>query len=90
MPVPIPGLEVGSDSQKDEFFMISGRPKTGFFRHISGAPGYIPPIPASYQPRSLILGRLWHDSGLILGRLWVDSGGFICVSSAPAARFRYF
>ena len=52
MPVPIPGPEVGSDSLKDKFLMIFGRPKTGFFGKISGAPGYIPPIPASYQPRS--------------------------------------
>ena len=54
MPVPIPGPEVGSDSLKVEFLMIFGRPKTGFFGQISGAPGYIPPIPASYQPRSLL------------------------------------
>ena len=52
MPVPIPGPEVGSDSLKFKFLMIFGRPKTGFFDQISGAPGYIPPIPASYQPRS--------------------------------------
>ena len=52
MPVPIPGPEVGSDSQKVKFLMISGRPKTGFLDQISGVPGYIPPIPASYQPRS--------------------------------------
>ena len=52
MPVLIPGPEVGSDSLKVKFLMIFGRPKTGFFGQISGAPGYIPPIPASYQPRS--------------------------------------
>ena len=51
MPVLIPGPEVGSDSLKVKFLMIFGRPKTGFFEQISGAPGYIPPIPASYQPR---------------------------------------
>ena len=54
MPVPIPGPEVGSDSLKVKFLMIFGRPKTGFFGQISGAPGYIPPIPASYQPRSIL------------------------------------
>ena len=53
MPVPIPGPEVGSDSLKVKFLMIFGRPKIGFFGWISGALGYIPPIPASYQPRSL-------------------------------------
>ena len=53
MPVPILGPEVGSDSQKVKFLMMFGRPKTGFFDQISGALGYIPPIPASYQPRSL-------------------------------------
>ena len=52
MPVPIPGPEVESDRQKVKFLLIFGRPKTGFFGQISGAPGYIPPIPASYQPRS--------------------------------------
>ena len=52
MPVPIPGPEVGSDSLKVKFLMIFGRPKTGFFDQISGVPGYIPQIPASYQPRS--------------------------------------
>ena len=34
MPVPIPGPEVGHDSQKVVFLMISGRPKTVFFREI--------------------------------------------------------
>ena len=54
MPVPIPGPEVDPDSQKVKFLMISGRPKTGFFDQISGVPGYMPPIPASYQPRSFL------------------------------------
>ena len=63
MPVPIPGPEVGSDSLKVKFLMIFGRPKTGFLDQISGAPGYIPPIPASYQPRS------WW------GAAWVRVGG---------------
>ena len=53
MPVPIPGSKVGSDSLKVKFLMIFGRPKIGFFGQISGAPGYIPPTPASYQPRRL-------------------------------------
>ena len=59
MPVPIPGPEVGSDSLKVKFLMIFGRPKTGFLEQISGAPGYIPPIPASYQPRRDPLEGLW-------------------------------
>ena len=50
MPVPIPGLKVGSGSQKVKFLTIFGRPKTGFFDQNSCVPGYIPPIPASYQP----------------------------------------
>ena len=45
MPVPIPGPEVRSDSLKVKFLMIFGRPKTGFFDKISGAPGYIPQFP---------------------------------------------
>ena len=55
MPVPNPGSKVGFDTLKVKFLMISGRPKTRFFGQISGAPGYIPPIPASYQPRSACL-----------------------------------
>ena len=69
MPVPIPGSKVGSGKVK--FLTISGRPKTRFFGYISGVPGYIPPIPASYQPRSLVY--------LVF---LVFSSGFICVSSA--------
>ena len=64
MPVPIPGPEVGSDSLKVKFLMIFGRPKTGFLDQISGAPGYIPPIPASYQPRR-------GDPGRPLGEPWL-------------------
>ena len=58
MPVPIPGPEDGSDSLKVKILTIFGRPKTGFFDKISGAPGYIPPIPASYQPRSVGMPRV--------------------------------
>ena len=68
MPVPIPGPEVGSDSQKVKFLMISGRAKTGFFDQISGVPGYIPPIPASYQPRSFTLNARCHIA-VLQGRL---------------------
>ena len=32
MPVPIPGLKVGSDIEKVKFLTIFGRPKTGIFR----------------------------------------------------------
>ena len=42
MPVPIPGLKVGSDSQKIKLLMISGRPETRFFDQISGVPGRAP------------------------------------------------
>ncbi len=45
MPVPIPVSKVGSDSQKDKFLTISGRPKTGFFDKISGVPGPFPQFP---------------------------------------------
>ena len=62
MPVPIPGPEVGSDSLQVKFLMIFGRPKTGFLDQISGAPGYIPPIPASYQPHSF-----WRSAESALG-----------------------
>ena len=31
MPVPIPGLKVGSDIQKVKFLTTCGRPKPGFF-----------------------------------------------------------
>ena len=89
MPVPIPGPEVGSgsDSQKVKFLPIFGRPKTGFFDQISRAPGYIPPIPASYQPRRQSRAcrvsvrclsrvcRAWGGVlGLVLGKFWVGSG----------------
>jgi hypothetical protein len=39
MPVPIPGLKVGSDNQKAKFLTIFGRPKTGIFRRVRGVPG---------------------------------------------------
>ena len=39
MPVPIPGLKIGSDNQKVEFLTIFGRPKTGIFRRFRGVPG---------------------------------------------------
>ena len=39
MPVPIPGLKVGSDNQKVKFLTIFGRPKTGIFRRFRGVPG---------------------------------------------------
>ena len=54
MPVPLPGPEVGSDSQKGKFLMIFGRPKNGFFDQISGVPGYIPVI-LIMNPEKLML-----------------------------------
>ena len=39
MPVPIPGLKVGSDNQKVKFLRIFVRPKTGIFRRFRGVPG---------------------------------------------------
>jgi hypothetical protein len=39
MPVPIPGLKVGSDNQKVKILTIFGRPKTGIFRRFRGVPG---------------------------------------------------
>ena len=42
MPVPIPGLQVESDSQKVQFLTIFGRPKTRFFHQMSGVPGRAP------------------------------------------------
>jgi hypothetical protein len=44
MPVPIPGLKVGSDNQKVKFLTIFGRPKTGFFRRFRGVPGGPNPV----------------------------------------------
>ena len=39
MPVPIPGLKVGSDNQKVKFLTIFGRPKTAIFRRFRSVPG---------------------------------------------------
>ena len=69
MPVLIPGSKVGSDTLKVKILMIFGRPKIGFFGYISGAPGYIPPIPASYQPR-----REWERGGRTSSHLqWLET-----------------
>ena len=45
MPVPIPGPEVGSDSLKVKFLMISGRLKIGFFGTFLGPRGTFPQFP---------------------------------------------
>ena len=45
MPVPIPGLKVGSDTQKVKFLTIFGRPKTGFFDEISAEFRNFPKFP---------------------------------------------
>ena len=42
MPVPIPGLKVGSDTQKVKFMMIFGRPKTKIFQEFRNVPGRAP------------------------------------------------
>ena len=42
MPVPIPGLKIGSDTQKTKFLTIFRRPKTRFFDQISGVQGRAP------------------------------------------------
>ena len=42
MPVPIPGLKVGSDKQKVKFLRIFGRPKIRIFREFRGVPGPAP------------------------------------------------
>ena len=42
MPVPIPGLKVGSDTQKVKFLTIFGRPKTGIFHRFRGVLGRAP------------------------------------------------
>jgi hypothetical protein len=39
MPVPIPGLKVGSDNKKFKFLTIFGRPKTGIFGEFRSVPG---------------------------------------------------
>ena len=65
MPVPIPGPEVGSDSQKVKFLMIFGRPKTGLFGQISGAPGYLTKLVLTIDPGMDQAGGPAH---LILGQ----------------------
>ena len=42
MPVPIPGLDVGSDNQNVKFLTIFGRPETKIFREFRGVPGRAP------------------------------------------------
>ena len=42
MPMPVPGSKVRSDSQKDKFLTIFGRPKSLFFDKTSGVPGRAP------------------------------------------------
>ena len=39
MPMPIPGLKVGSDNQKVKFLTIFGRPKTAIFERFRGVTG---------------------------------------------------
>ena len=51
MPVPIPGLKVGSDNQKVKFLTIFGRPKTGIFREFRGVPGRAP-LAANHAAKS--------------------------------------
>ena len=51
MPVPNLGLKVDSDNQQVEFLMISGRPKTGFFRQFRCVLGQLPINNAKRQLR---------------------------------------
>ena len=63
MPVPNPGLKVDSDNQKVKFLMISGRPKTGFFRKICWCSGPIKnKEPAKAQLRKV--NKISEDSKL--------------------------
>ena len=55
MPVPIPGPEVGHDSQKVKFLTIFGRPKTGIFRRFLGVPGCAPLLGGAAPLRRVML-----------------------------------
>ena len=62
MPVPIPGPEVGSDSLKVKFLMISGRPKTGFLDQFRVFWGTFPQFPLATDHAVMtpvILGWGW-------------------------------
>ena len=50
MPVPIPGPEVGSDSLKVKFLMISGRPKNWVFGTFPGPRDTAPPCSYLWPP----------------------------------------
>ena len=91
MPVPNPGPKVGSDSLKVKFLMIFGRPKTRFFGQISGAPGYISPIPASYQPRRFNFGPLDHNKALYKSTSAADGfpKGFVLPPPPHPGPFRF-
>ena len=69
MPVPIPGSNVGSDTQKVKFLTIFGRPKTGIFDKISGVPGRAP-LATNHATKAfcLTLG-LWDPARDRLGKL---------------------
>ena len=80
MPVPIPGPEVGSDSQKVKFLMIFGRPKTGFLDQISGVPGPFPQYPlCSYQPRSNVNDGSWVE--ITRPPRYINTGGIMCAGN---------
>ncbi len=71
MPVPIPGLKVGSDNQKVKFLTIFGRPKTGIFR---GVPGR---APLATNHAALPVDR--RDAGLHGGLVPVWEGAGNCL-----------
>ena len=64
MPVPIPGPKVGYDTQKVQFLMISGRPKTAFFLRFLGVPAklIINNVPkGSYAKDTLLRRAVRHE-----------------------------
>ena len=70
MPVPISGLKVGYDTQKDKFLTIFGRPKTGIFGQFRGVPGRAP----------LATNHAASGSYFMLGRqapLWPAAAGAV-------------
>ncbi len=69
MPVPIPGLKVGSDNQKVKFLTIFGRPKTGIFRRFRGVPGGPNPVDMDTLAARNLAAPKGEIRGLSPGRL---------------------
>ena len=59
MPVPIPGPEVGHDSQKVKFLTIFGRPKTGIFGRFPGVRGGPKPLDMDTLAARISGGSPW-------------------------------